>query len=186
MTHHRSSDDTESPTTLDDDVDRAFGQLHDVAQRLDESEVRIIAEAAAAAARTGRRFVYVALAALAVVLIAVAVVLGLTASAVRDEINRTSQLIAGDTASQEVSSARSGSLVATRADFAKANAALTAAGLTPIPDPGLGASAYQVAEVTGEALGTLRAVGELQKRGVDLPGVSAPDPESSRFPNLIR
>lgn len=182
--HHRIESDPD--TRVDDAVEEAFSRLRGVAQHLDEAEVRIIAEAATVAANTSRRFIYIVLVALGVVLVAVAVLSAYTFHTTKEQGDRTSQLIAGDAASQEVTSARASSLLATRADFAKANAALVAAGLTPVPDPGPGASAYQMSAVTGEALGTLRAVGEVQKRGVRLPGVSAPDPASGRFPDLVR
>lgn len=99
----------------------------------------------------------------------------------------TAALVAGDAASSEVGQARASSLLVVRRDLASVNAAMVAAGLTPCADPGPQASAYQVAWVTAECAGTLRTIGELQKRGVvQLPGVSAPDPASGRFPRPDR
>ena len=74
-----------------------------------------------------------------------------------------------------------------RRDLATVNAVMVAAGLAPCVDPGPQALAYQVAWVTAECAGTLRTIGELQKRGVvRVPGVSAPDPASGQFPEPER
>lgn len=97
---------------------------------------------------------------------------------------QTAQFAAGDAASSEVTNARASSLLIGRRDFTNANAALVAAGLTPVPDPGPAANAQQMEGAAGEALGTLRAIGELQKRGLQVPGVVAPDPAGGRFPDL--
>jgi hypothetical protein len=92
--------------------------------------------------------------------------------------------VASIAASGEVDKARTANANAARADLTAANAALAAAGLATVPDPGPAAPWPRITEAVGEARGTLRALAEVQARGVVLPGVSTPDPRTGAFPNL--
>lgn len=142
-----------------------------------------IAEQADTALRKTRWWVLVGV---VVAVVAAVVLSGVAFYRSNVSARNTAELVAGNAASTEVGQLGASSLLVARRDLAHANQALVAAGLTPVPDPGEAASAFQVEAATGEALGTLRAVGELQKRGTSIPGVSAPDPSSGSFPGAGR
>lgn len=193
MTHWR--DDEPDQTLIDQhdhdvaELEASSRQLLHVAEQVDEVQRAAIdlavAEAVARAKRVSRRTYWLSL--VATFLLAVAVSLPVAVVGYiqgRNATAITAQFAAGDAASTEVTSARASSLLSVRRDLASANVALAAAGLTPVPDPGAAASAYQVAIATAEALGTLRSAGELEKRGVPIAGVTAPDPAGGRFPDL--
>lgn len=172
----------EQPQIADDDLPglarQAGTQLSATARAADER----IDAVDRAASRRSVRVLMLALVAVIVVL-AASVTLNLyTLQASNRTAQDTAALKAGDAASSEVTSARASSLLVVRRDFTTVNAAVTAAGLTPCADPGPQASAYQVAWVTGQCAGALRAIGELEKRGQVVPGVTAPDPASGSFP----
>lgn len=169
----RAADHLQAAAVAADDMPRRAAQ---------EAVNAAVAEAVRIARRSYRRIM------LGVLVVTISV---FTAGAViayqqfADLSSQLAQFAAGDAASSEVTNARASSLLVVRRDFATANTALAAAGLTPVPDPGPSASAYQISIATGEALGTLRAAGELQKRGVPIPGVVAPDPAGGRFPDIV-
>jgi hypothetical protein len=172
------------PDSGDDDLPglarRAGTQLSATARAADER----IDEVDRAASKRSVRVLMLTLTAVIVVLVASVVLNLYTLQSAQETSRRTGALQAGDAASAEVTSARSSSLLVVRRDFAAVNAAMVRAGLSPCDDPGPQASAYQLSWVTGECAGTLRTIGELQKRGsVQLPGVSAPDPGSAAFPS---
>ncbi len=151
--------------------------------RARSSLTQIAARAETALDKTNRRVLWGIAIAVAVALVLSSVAFYRSVTSART----TAALVAGDTASSEVGAARASSLLVVRRDLTAVNQAMVAAGLTPCADPGPQASAYQVAWVTAECAGTLRTIGELQKRGVvQLPGVSAPDPASGRFPRPQR
>lgn len=190
MTRHRSpqpDDPTKVQPAVDDDdlsglARQAGSQLSATARAADER----IDQVDRAASKRTVRVLMVILSAMAIVLLAS---VGFSLYLFQTS-NRTAQdtaaLKAGDAASSEVTSARASSLLVVRRDFTTVNAAVTAAGLTPCADPGPQASAYQVSWVTGQCAGTLRAIGELEKRGQVVPGVTAPDPASGSFPSAGR
>lgn len=197
VSHHRHRRvDDDDPATYEEDVAQlslAGERLREVAEQVDVAQQeaidaavkRSVAEADQRARTVSRRAYWTAAAVAMVLAIAVSLPFALVGFYTGQAANeRSAALQAGSAASSEVTTARAASLVVVRRDFSNANSALIAAGLTPVPDPGPAASAYQVAIATGEALGTLRAAGELQKRGVSLPGVDAPDPASPEFPDL--
>ena len=170
------------PPVEDDDLPslarRAGTQLSATARAADE---RIDAVDRAASKRSVRVLI-LALVAMAVVLLAVVVLCLYTLQAAQTASRQTAALQAGTAASAEVTSARSSSLEVVRRDFTTVNAAMVKAGLTPCADPGPQANAQQIAWVVGECAGTLRTIGELQKRGSPVLGVVAPDPVSPSFP----
>jgi hypothetical protein len=143
-----------------------------------------VAQSVAAADRRGRRLYLIA--ALGMFLLAVAICLPIALigyQKAQEAATSAAQLQAGTVASAEVTSNRASSLEAVRRDLNTiVNPAMIAAGLAPCADPGPAATAQQVAWVTGECAGTLRTIGELQRRGQAVPGVSAPDPTSGGFP----
>lgn len=193
-----SGDPTKVQPVAGDDEDadlsslarRAAEHLDAAAASADDIPRRVAADAVAAAVaeavRIARRAYLGTVLGVLVVTIAVVVAGGVIAN---NRISRVSSQLAGfaagDAASSEVTNARSSSLLIGRRDFANANAALVAAGLNPVPDPGPTANAQQMEGATGEALGALRAISELQKRGLQIPGVSAPDPGSAQFPGIF-
>lgn len=200
MVNHRR--DPEDTAVDDDDYQRDLAdliasstRLREIGEQVDEAQRAAItaavdyavAEADKAAqrrsTRISRRGYLVSVVVAAILALAVSLpfaVVGYVKG--QDAAADASALRAGDAASSEVSSARESSLLVVRRDFTNANNALVAAGLTPVAEPPADASAYQVAIATGEALGTLRSLGELEKRGQAIPGVSAPDPGSAGFP----
>lgn len=84
----------------------------------------------------------------------------------------------------ELASARQANIANARADLEAANGALINAGLTPVPDPGVGASSQDLTAAVGEARGALRAIGELQSKGLAISGVNVPAPSSGAFPGI--
>lgn len=208
MSRHRSPDEASGEfadtAAGQDEYDRdvaeliaASTRLREIGEQVDEAQRAAITLAVDHAVheaeriadqrstRNSRRGYRMAVIVAAVIALAVSLPFAVTGYLKGQEASNTAaQLVAGDAASAEVTNARASALLVVRRDFANANAALVAAGLSPVPDPGTAATAYQISIATGEALGTLRAAGELEKRGVAIPGVNAPDPTGGRFPDL--
>ena len=200
MSKHRPDQDTAAlPPAGDDDLQAlareaaehltAAARAADAApERAKQAAQDVITGAIGEAVRIARRGYRLAVVAAIVVGLCVSVPISVIAYSQAKQAGTVSaQLAAGDAASSEVTSARSSSLLVVRRDLTTVNNAMVAAGLTPCADPGPQASAYQVSWLVGECAGTLRTVGELQKKGsVQLPGVTAPDPASGSFPSAGR
>jgi hypothetical protein len=183
---------TPPPTRIDGEPLAGGPPLSDAVQRLQDAVSgsqraaieEAVAQSVAAANRRGRHWWWLSL--LAMFLLAVAICLPVALvgyDKAQTAAADAAALKAGTVASAEVTSLRASSLEVARRDLnTVVNPAMIAAGLAPCPDPGPAANAQQVAWVTGECAGTLRTIGELQRRGVAVPGVMAPDPSSGRFP----
>lgn len=146
------------------------------ARHADERATR--AERDAQTAHRGQRAAQWAGVAAALIVGAVAIVI-----TVHGQTTRADD-IASLAATGQVASARAESLGKERRDFTNIDAAMRRAGLPGCPDPGPAANAYQVSSTVGDCSGTLRTLGELEKRGVLVPGVRAPDPSSGEFPQV--
>lgn len=184
------------PQHIDADVTKlldSMQQLRDLGQQLDEEQREAIRaavryavqEATAAAVERARKLArrgYVITVVVAV-LICLAISLPFAVAGYRNATHAQTD-VAAIAATGEVDRARTVNANAARADLVTANAALAAAGLATVPDPGPAAPWPRLVEAVGEARGALRALGEVQAKGVALPGVNAPDPRTGAFPNL--
>ncbi len=186
VSRHRQRDRAAQPPTVveppagDDDLRglarEASAGLTATAQAADER----LDEVADTAARAARRGLLLALVAVSVVLVA-SIVLNLYTLQTALQAGQDAASIA---ATGELQSARQANVANARTDLEAANGALVNAGLTPVPDPGAGASSQDLTAAVGEARGVLRAIGELQAKGLPLSGVTVPAPASGEFPQI--
>ncbi len=186
MSRHRPEDFPQQPATIvqpaeDDDLRglarEASAGLTATAQAADDR----LDEVADTAAKAARRGLLLALVAVSVVLIA-SIVLSLYTLSTALQAGQDAASIA---ATGELAQARQANIANARTDLEAANGALIAAGLAPVPTPPLTSSSQDITAAVGEARGALRAIGELQAKGLVIGGVRAPDPRSGEFPEIV-
>ncbi len=96
--------------------------------------------------------------------------------------SQVAELTAGSAFDSNIDSTRQSNLITARRHLTEVNQARRAAGLLSVPDPGLNASSGEVDAAWTLGLSDLLTIGTLQERGLAVPGVNAPRPNSGTFP----